>query len=68
MEKLQKMLEKVEDWKNKHGAKYKTTKYILIHFTRNKYYKIDSSITIGDVTIHPSYEVQYLDVIFDKNL
>src|SRR5437667_7336587 len=62
------MLERAEGWKNRHGAKFETTKYILIHFTRNKHRKTDSPVTIAKVTIQPSREARYLGVIFDKNL
>ena len=62
------MLERAEGWKNRHGAKFETTKYILIHFTRNKHRKTDSPVTIANVTIQPSREARYLGVIFDKNL
>ena len=67
-QKLQQMLERAEGWKNRHGAKFETTKYILIHFTRNKHQKTDSPVTIANVTIQPSREARYLGVIFDKNL
>src|SRR5437762_13041881 len=62
------MLERAEGWKNRHGAKFETTKYILIHFTRNKHRKTDSPVTIANVIIQPSREARYLGVIFDKNL
>jgi len=67
-QKLQRMLKKAEEWKNRHGAKFEMTKYILIHFTRNRHRKTDSPVTVANITIQPSREARYLGVIFDKNL
>ena len=33
---LQGMLENAEQWRPKHGAKFETTKYLLVHFTRRR--------------------------------
>src|SRR5271169_797062 len=67
-EKLQNMLEKAEEWRIKHGSKFETSKYVLIHFTRNHNLEITAPVSIAGVTIHPSNEARYLGVIFDKGL
>lgn len=64
---LQRMLMKAEEWREKHSVKFKTSKYILMHFSRSR--KVPTaSITIGQTTIEPANEAKYLGVIFDRNL
>jgi hypothetical protein len=67
-EKLQEMLEQAEEWRQKHGAQFEKTKYILIHFTRNRNLSTDAAIEITGTTIEPSNDARYLGVIFDKKL
>src|SRR5436190_11873499 len=33
--KLKIMLKKAEEWRKKHGAQFETSKYVLVHYTRN---------------------------------
>lgn len=66
--KLANMLEKAETWRQKHGAQFEKSKYVLIHFTRNKATNTDASITVDGITIHPADEAKYLGVIFDNDL
>jgi hypothetical protein len=65
---LKRALNKAEAWRKKHGTRFKITKYILIHFTRNRTANVDTIVTIGEHTITPSKEVKYLDVVFEKEL
>jgi hypothetical protein len=53
-EKLQEMLEQAEEWRQKHGAQFEKTKYILIHFMRNKNLSTNAAIEITGTTISPS--------------
>jgi hypothetical protein len=68
VEKLQEMLEQAEEWRQKHGAQFEKTKYVLIHFTRNRNLSTDAAIEITGTTIKPSNDARYLGVIFDKKL
>jgi hypothetical protein len=65
---LKEMLAEAEKWKFKHGAKFEESKYILVHFTRNKRQTTNASISIAGTTIKPTDEARYLGVIFDKEL
>jgi len=66
--KLKQLLREAEEWRKKHGVQFETSKYILVHFTRNHNRATKAAITIGNVTIEPSNEAKYLGVIFDKEL
>ena len=66
--KLKDMLEKAEDWRVKHGAKFERSKYVLVYFTRNHNKSTMASVQINKVTISASNEAQYLGVIFDQQL
>ena len=61
--KLKLILNEAEVWRKKHGAQFEPSKYVLIHFTRNKTPESTTSITINGTKIEPSREVKYLDVI-----
>src|SRR5579859_5163284 len=67
---LKQTLEASETWRQKHGAQFEPSKYILIHFTRKKAktHNPEVAIQIGDTTIHPTKEANYLGVIFDQKL
>jgi len=65
---LKRILDEAEDWRKKHGAQFETSKYILVHYTRNKRMKTQASVTTNGVTIKPSNEAKYLGVIFDQEL
>jgi len=67
-ETLERLLHEAEQWRSRHGAKFETSKYILVHFTRNNTQRTSSPVTVGEVTIQPSEEARYLGVIFDKKL
>ena len=68
VEKLTKMLNLAEGWKQRHGAQFETSKYVLIHFTRNHRKAADCPIILQGTTIEPSLTGRYLGVIFDKGL
>jgi len=66
---LEAMLKKADKWREKHGARFETSKYVLIHFTRKRAATADtSSITVSDTTIKPANEARYLGIILDKGL
>ena len=65
---LRKMLMKAEKWREEHGARFETSKYVLIHFTRSRNRHTTACIDIRDTTIKPANEVKYLGVIFDRKL
>ena len=67
-QKLKSMLEKAEEWRVKHGAKFERSKYVLVHFTRNYNKSTTASVQINGVTISASNEARYLGVIFDQQL
>jgi len=64
---LERMLIKAEKWREGHGARFETTKYVLTHFTRSRTTPT-ANITITGTTIEPSQEARYLGVIFDRKL
>jgi hypothetical protein len=66
--KLERLLTKAEKWREKHGARFETSKYVLIHFTRAWKRNTTAHIHIGDATIKPANEAKYLRVIFDNKL
>ena len=62
------MLQKAEKWREKHGAQFEKSKYLLVHFTRNKNLETNAEIVMPDITITPTKEARYLGVIFDQEL
>jgi retron-type reverse transcriptase len=44
---LEHMLQGAEEWRKRHGSQFERSKYILIHFTRNRREPTDASIAIG---------------------
>ena len=68
MRKLKLITRETEEWRKKHGGQFEPSKYILVHFTRNKDLETKASITINGIKIEPSGEAKYLGVIFDKEL
>jgi len=68
VERLQAILSKSEKWKERHGAQFEPSKYMLIHFTRNTRLDVTASIQLNDMTIEPKGEARYLGVIFDSKL
>ena len=67
-DRLEQILQKAEEWREKHGAQFETSKYVLVHFTRNRRQATKASVTVNKVTIKPSSEAKYLGVIFDQKL
>ena len=49
-------------------AKFEVSKYVLIHFTRNRHKATTASISANGVTVRPSNKAKYLGVLFDKEL
>ena len=66
--KIKRILNEAEEWRKKHGVQFEISKYILVHFTRNRRMETKASVTINGVTIKPSNEAKYLGVIFDQEL
>ena len=66
--KLRPMLKAAEEWRIKHGAQFEPSKYVLVHFTRNRNQATDAPVLAGSTTINPSREAKYLGVIFDQEL
>jgi len=69
IEALGNILERAEKWREKHGVQFESSKYVLVHFTRNHRLSTKATITVpGGVTVQPSCEARYLGVIFDNKL
>ena len=66
--KLKPILKETEEWRAKHGVQFEPSKYILVHFTRNRNRPTDATLRINDITVKPSKEAKYLGVIFDQEL
>jgi len=60
IERLQTTLSKSEEWKQKHGAQFEPSKYMLVHFTRNTRHDVNIGIQLNDTTILPTNEARYL--------
>ena len=67
-QKLAKILDKAEQWRKRHGVQFETSKYVLVHFTRNYRLSTKAPVTVGTTIIQPSTEAKYLGVIFDQRL
>ena len=67
-ENLKCQLQRAEEWRQKHGAQFEESKYVLVHFTHNHYKSTEATITINGVMIEPSNEAKYLRIVFDKKL
>jgi hypothetical protein len=67
---LERTLEKAESWREDHGARFETRKYVLVHFKRGSTANTtkDAHIHIGEMTIKLANEAKYLVVIFDYKL
>jgi len=65
---LQRLLEGAEQWREKHVARFETSKYVLVHFTRRRAAETTTPIQIANTIIQPSQQAKYLGVIFDKKL
>ena len=65
---LELLLIKAEKWRQRHGAQFEQSKYVLIHFTRITSAQTEASVKIAGATIYPSAEAKYLGVIFDRKL
>src|SRR5579859_6839990 len=68
VERLEKLMSGAEDWEKKSDRQFEMSKYILIHFTRNRRLETDAAITINGTTIKPTEEAKYLGVLFDRGL
>lgn len=66
--KLEALLTNAERWRRKHGAQFEKTKYVPIHFTRNRRINTDAAIDIEGTQVLPSKEGKYLGVIWDQDL
>ena len=65
---LTRMLKKAEEWRERHGAQFEKSKYMLVHFTRNAKQETVTPIVLNETTITPTTEAKYLGVTFDKDL
>ena len=68
VQKLGNILGKAEEWRKKHGVQFETSKYVLVHFTRNHRLSTKAPIMVGETRIQLSAEARYLGVIFDQQL
>src|SRR5262249_54753133 len=66
--KIMRILKKAEEWRKKHGAQFETSKYVLVHYTRNRNKTTSAAITINNTRIGASEHAKYLGVVFDKQL
>ena len=66
--KLEAILKEAEEWRKRHGVQFEPSKYILVHYTRNRRLATDAAVTAGGMTIKPSNEAKYLGIIFDQEL
>src|SRR5438046_794867 len=62
------LLTRSEQWRQRHGAQFEKSKYVLIHFTRNPSAQVEATVTISGTIIHPSSEAKYLGITFDQKL
>jgi hypothetical protein len=65
---IKRILNEMEEWRKKHGVQFETSKYVLIHYIRNRNVETEASVTINGTTIRPSDEAKYLGIIFDQEL
>ena len=65
---ITRILKKAEEWRKKHGAQFETSKYVLVHYTRNHNKTTSASVKIDNTRIEASEHARYLGVIFDKQL
>src|ERR1700694_4885948 len=68
VEQLQTILLKSKEWRKKHGARFEPSKYMLVHFTRNRKLNTNASIQLNELTISPTKEARYLGVTFRVGL
>ena len=66
--KIKRILSEAEEWRKKHEVQFETSKYVLVHYTRNRNVETEASVTINGATIRPSDEAKYLGIIFDQEL
>jgi hypothetical protein len=66
--KIKRILNEVEEWRKKRGVQFETSKYVLVHYTRNRNVETEASVTINGITIRSSDEAKYLGGIFDQEL
>ena len=65
---IREILQQAEEWRRKHGVQFETSKYALVHYTRNYNRTTGAKVTINGIQIHATNEAKYLGVIFDKQL
>jgi Reverse transcriptase (RNA-dependent DNA polymerase) len=68
-QKLEQTLRKAEKWRARHGAQFEESKYMMVHFTRNKRQETKAKLqTVSAGKLKPMTEARYLGVTFDKEL
>jgi len=67
---LERMLIEAERWREKHGARFEGSKYVLVQFTKAHMLtpEDEAQVRIGDTTIKHAEEAKYLGVMFDRKL
>ena len=66
---LEGMLMEAERRREKHGARFEMSKYVLVYFSKAKPNITDAAhVRIGETTIKPANKTKYLGVIFDRKL
>jgi hypothetical protein len=68
VQKLGKLLKKAEEWRTRHEAHFETSKYVLVHYTRNHRKSTKAAIYLNTTTIQPSQSAKYLGITFDQQL
>ena len=66
--KINEILRRVKEWRRKHGVQFETSKYVLVHYTRNRNKATKAAVNTNSTRIQPSEEAKYLGIIFDKQL
>jgi hypothetical protein len=65
-QRLKKKLEKAEERRKQHGARFEESNYALIHLTSSGHKAAKAAITINGIKITRSQEATYLGIILDK--
>ena len=62
VQKLRNILEKAEEWRRRHGVQFETSKYVLVHFTRNSRQATKATFNLDQVLSWQNDET----IVFNK--
>ena len=63
------MVKEAERWREKHRARFETSKYVLVHFTKAMLNTINTAhIRVGETMIKPANQAKYLGIVFNHKL